>query len=98
MRPGLSSLSAGAIMSRNQHTALVTGASSGIRCEFARELARRSINLVLTAHRRNRLETLASEVRTNCNVEVHTIALDFSLPGSENYQVLGELHRAQFVW
>jgi len=65
-------------MSRNQDTALVTGASSGIGCEFAQELARRSIDLVLTARRKDRLEALASELRADYNVEVHPIALDLS--------------------
>ena len=44
-------------------TVVVTGASAGIGSELARELARRSYNVVLVARRTERLRALAEELR-----------------------------------
>jgi short-subunit dehydrogenase len=57
-------------------TALVTGASSGLGEEFARQLARRGWNLVLVARRKERLESLAASLSAVHRVAVDVLAAD----------------------
>ncbi len=60
--------------------ALVTGASSGIGAEFARQLAQQGKNLILVARRLDRLTLLATRLQEahHVNVIIHT--QDLSLP------------------
>jgi short-subunit dehydrogenase len=62
-------------------TALITGASSGLGVEFARQIAPRARALVLTARRQDRLEQLKTELtRSHPNLSVYCYALDLSDP------------------
>lgn len=63
-------------------TALVTGASAGLGEGFARELARRGHDLILTARRAERLEEIAAELRTAQGVKVHVFASDLAEAGA----------------
>lgn len=49
----------------DDRTAIVTGASSGIGEAIARELARRGYGVTLVARRVDRLESLATAIRTD---------------------------------
>jgi uncharacterized protein len=60
-------------------TALVTGASSGIGEQFARQLSERGHDLVLVARRADRLERLASELPTTA----HVLPCDLGSDGAE---------------
>lgn len=62
--------------------AVVTGASDGIGRAFAVALARRGLNLVLVARRLDRLNELATDLSRKHHVEVRTVGLDLSVPGS----------------
>lgn len=63
-------------------TALVTGASSGLGVDFAKELARRGCSLILVARREAELQTLATEIRAAHNVQVDVIPMDLGAPGA----------------
>lgn len=61
----------------DQRTALVTGASSGIGLEIARELHARGLNLILVARNQARLERVTRDAFGDTNT-ITTIALDLS--------------------
>jgi short-subunit dehydrogenase len=67
----------------------VTGASSGIGEEMARQLAARGLNLVLCARRKDRLETLAAQLPTETRVFEIDLSRADILPDFES--VTGDL-------
>lgn len=73
---------------------LVTGASSGIGMELARQLAQRGARLVLVARSESKLRTLAHELAASSGHEPLVLVADLALPG-EVARVVHELQVQQ---
>lgn len=67
--------------------ALITGASSGIGRDIARNLSEKGYDLVLVARDLKKLEDLKSELKTNIEIE----SMDVSI--TENCKILHEKHK-----
>jgi uncharacterized protein len=84
------------LLARHRYrTALVTGPSSGIGRCIATELATRGTDIIVVARRKERLDTLATELRAAYGVAVEVIPTDLSNP-TELLRVedrLRDLHR-----
>lgn len=77
-------------MSKNEKVALVTGASSGIGRDMARDLAKRGYVLILVARDKEKLE----ELQTQLHVDTTIICMDLS--NSENCKNLHKQVKEQF--
>ncbi|HUR41532.1 MAG TPA: SDR family oxidoreductase [Verrucomicrobiae bacterium] len=69
-------------MTRNLHTALITGASSGIGEAFAGALAARGHDLILVARSEDKLRTLAKQLAEVHSRRVEVIAADLTHAGA----------------
>jgi short-subunit dehydrogenase len=63
-------------------TALITGASSGMGADFARELAARGCLPILVARRADRLQELQKEIAARYGVSTEWISTDLAEPGA----------------
>lgn len=64
------------------HRAVVTGASSGIGQDYARQLAEMGCDLVIVARRIDRLRKVAEEIQKKYPVQVECIELDLLQPNA----------------
>jgi hypothetical protein len=76
-------------MGEHYRSALVTGASSGIGWEYAKELAARGADITVVARRTDRLEQLAKEL-ANAKIEIMTADLGTEAGVTTVEQRLGE--------
>ena len=67
---------------KTQQTVLITGASSGIGMELAREFAKHGHALVLVARGVDKLEELARDLRSKSNVRAEVIGADLTEPSA----------------
>jgi short-subunit dehydrogenase len=80
----------------NSNTALITGSSGGIGEEFAVQLARRGVNLVLVARRADKLEELRKTLlERHTGLVVDVITADLATPdaGADLATKVGDLGR-----
>ena len=75
-------------------TALITGASKGLGAAFARELARRGMNLVLVARSRDTLQDLAQSLGAQYGVRCVALQADLAAPDAVE-RIVGELDRLE---
>lgn len=81
-------------MSRFQETygpwALITGVSSGIGEQFARQLAERGLDLVLVARRVEKLRALADDLRSTASVQTRVASVDLGKEGFVHDVLVGD--------
>ena len=82
------------IDSYNDRWALITGASSGIGAEFARQLAGRGMHLILAARRKDMMTELATDLNTRHGTRCHIVAIDLADPEASR-RLFEELRRLQ---
>ncbi len=65
-------------------TALITGASSGLGVDFARQLAAMGVNLILVARRVDKLEAVKTEIKNTYAVDVNLFPCDLTALNAVN--------------
>jgi short-subunit dehydrogenase len=70
---------------------LLTGASSGIGYDMAKQLAAKQLNLVLVARSTEKLETLKTELQNQYGVVIHIVVKDLSKV-EQAFELYNEVH------
>ncbi|CDK25666.1 unnamed protein product [Kuraishia capsulata CBS 1993] len=70
--------------------ALITGASDGIGKEYAKQLAKKGLNIVLVSRTQSKLESLATELEAQYKVQTKVVAFDASVDSPSNYIAIGK--------
>ncbi|KAI3644481.1 hypothetical protein MP228_010645 [Amoeboaphelidium protococcarum] len=74
------------------HYALITGSTDGIGKEYALQLAKRGLNIILVSRTHSKLDAVAEEIkRASPSAEVVTEAIDFSKITEKNWKSLDQL-------
>jgi short-subunit dehydrogenase len=68
--------------------AVIAGASEGVGSEFAAEVARRGVNVVLLSRRQSVLDEVAASIADETGVGARTLAVDLAVPGA-SAQIIG---------
>lgn len=76
----------------NPGIALITGASSGIGAEFARQLAKQGFDLILVARRKEKLEVLKEDLERKNSIKAEIIIADLSVL-SENQKIIDKISK-----
>ncbi|XP_022229141.2 hydroxysteroid dehydrogenase-like protein 1 [Drosophila obscura] len=74
-----------ALKERFGEWAAITGSSDGIGKEYAKELARQGINVVLIARNQEKLQAVVKEIESESKVQTKIVIADFT-KGAEVYQ------------
>ncbi|ODQ81987.1 hypothetical protein BABINDRAFT_160203 [Babjeviella inositovora NRRL Y-12698] len=71
-----------------KYWAVVTGASDGIGKEYALQLAKKGLNVVLVSRTQSKLELLAADIESRYGVATQVLAFDVSTDETANYEQL----------
>ncbi|KAK8864710.1 long-chain 3-oxoacyl-CoA reductase [Kwoniella newhampshirensis] len=71
--------------------ALVTGCTSGIGLEFARQLASKRFNVILIGRRKSALDELSKDIESKYGVQTKSVVVDVATPGSARDEALTQI-------
>ncbi|MBY8980597.1 MAG: SDR family NAD(P)-dependent oxidoreductase [Candidatus Lokiarchaeota archaeon] len=75
-------------------SALITGSSSGIGAEFARQLAQQGFDLILVARRKEKLDALSKTLQEKYSINAEVLVADLSKI-SDNEQVISKINEIE---